>query len=492
MQPCHRWPAFTLGVALSGLPIGGVRGQCEVGEDQRLAASDGSSSDSFGFSAGVSGDCIAVGAFLADGATAHTGAAYVFRWNGGAWVEEQKLFASDGANRDHFGVSVAIDGDVVVCGAPERSDLQGVAYVFRRTGNGWVEEQRLTPSGDPPHARFGSDVDVCGDVIVIGAPGFDDRGAAYVFRYDGTTWGHEATLTDPNGSRDDSLGISVAVEPDVALVGAYLGDGQQADSGIALVFRRDIGGWQLEQELSASDGASGDSFGVGVGLDGSRAVIGAPTHDQSGAAYVFRRDFAGTWVEDAQLQRRGDMQGDFFADEVDICGERVIASTFAADSLAGRAALFRDTGAGWVEQNQFVASDRHPDDFFGTSVGLSEDTVICGAYRAGGGFQGAAYVRRVGDLTLAASPAEPQVGEFLSLCSCGGTPFFGVIGFVVELNDVPVWRFFDRSSFDSEGAWSTGGTVPPDLAGAEVSLQTFGYVDPSRIGASRIVRVVIH
>ena len=46
-----------------------------------------------------------------------SGSAYVFRYNGLMWAEEQKLTASNGAAGDEFGVSVAVAGDTIVVGA---------------------------------------------------------------------------------------------------------------------------------------------------------------------------------------------------------------------------------------------------------------------------------------------------------------------------------------------------------------------------------------
>lgn len=57
-------------------------------------------------------------------------------------------------------------------------------------------------------------------------------------------------------------------------------------------------------KLLASDGAAGDGFGYSVSIDGDSAVIGAIDGNvatQIGAAYVFVRDGAGNWSEQAIL-----------------------------------------------------------------------------------------------------------------------------------------------------------------------------------------------
>jgi len=108
--------------------------------------------------------------------------------------------ASDGKASDAFGVSVAIDGDTLVAGAPiaplvdgtpippppARAD-QGAAYVFTRSGTNWTEQQKLTAGSDGEAGNFfGFSVAFDGDSLVAGAPGDDNganinQGAAFVF-----------------------------------------------------------------------------------------------------------------------------------------------------------------------------------------------------------------------------------------------------------------------------------------------------------------------
>ncbi|MEN8165300.1 MAG: FG-GAP repeat protein, partial [Acidobacteriota bacterium] len=71
---------------------------------------------------------------------------------------------------------------------------------------------------------FGDSVAVDGNVAVIGAAQDDtlgaDAGAAYVYHYDGANWAYETKLTAVDGVADDLFGISVAISGDVMIVGA--------------------------------------------------------------------------------------------------------------------------------------------------------------------------------------------------------------------------------------------------------------------------------
>ena len=117
-------------------------------EEVKLAASDGAAFDSFGYSVAVDGNgrLVVVGAPNEGTPGAPEGAAYVYRTDGAVWTEEAKLVPSAPSpfGFDFFGVSVAVSGDVAVVGAP--FNTTGAAYVFRYDGASWVEEQLLLAS----------------------------------------------------------------------------------------------------------------------------------------------------------------------------------------------------------------------------------------------------------------------------------------------------------------------------------------------------------
>jgi hypothetical protein len=104
---------------------------------------------------------------------------------------DRKLTASDGAESDNFGNSVAVSGSTIVLGSPSDDNGEensGSVYVFEDSGDGFVETQKLT-AGDPkPGANFGFSVAVSGSTIVVGAlespnPNSDSQtGSAYVFK----------------------------------------------------------------------------------------------------------------------------------------------------------------------------------------------------------------------------------------------------------------------------------------------------------------------
>lgn len=160
-------------------------------EQQKLTASDGDERGWFGRSISISGKFVFVGANLGEGtAGSASGSVYVFRFNGTSWIEVQKLIASDARATDHFGNSVSVSGNTAAIGAFSADCLAaigcGSVYIFRFNGTSWIEEQKLNASDPAERNQFGGSVSVYGNNVLAGAI-LDDCdegencGAAYVF-----------------------------------------------------------------------------------------------------------------------------------------------------------------------------------------------------------------------------------------------------------------------------------------------------------------------
>ena len=109
-------------------------------------------------------------------------------------MEVAKLTASDASSSDYFGVSVAIDGTTIVVGAHYENSRRGAVYVFRTSDVGatYVEVATLTAADATAYDDFGVSVAIDGDTVVVGAYWDDDAGSksgsAYVFEEESGWW----------------------------------------------------------------------------------------------------------------------------------------------------------------------------------------------------------------------------------------------------------------------------------------------------------------
>ena len=167
--------------------------------------------------------------------------------NGQKLDETAKLLPADGAAEDFFGNAVATNGEIAVVGAWFDDNLKGSAYIFRRNGDTWSEEEKLIASDGSSYDFFGHSVAIYEDNVIIGASGANNKGAAYIFHYNGNSWTQSQKLTAGNGMSYDSFGFSVSLDEDYALVGAV---GAQTLKGAVYIFKKKRSSWQEEEMLT--------------------------------------------------------------------------------------------------------------------------------------------------------------------------------------------------------------------------------------------------
>jgi FG-GAP repeat len=423
---CHPLQVAQVLIAVSITGCGGGGGGGEAGgspspapvntnwsQQAYIKAPNAQALDRFGTSVAISGDTLVVSArdeasnqtmitngntASADNSSMSAGAAYVFVRSGASWRQQAYLKASNAQAGDRFGYSVAISGDTIVVGAQAEDSSQttitngsaasadnsagssGAAYVFVRNGSNWSEQAYLKAGNADAEDAFGTSVAVNGDTIVVGAPreasnqtaitnggaGSADNslaqaGAAYVFVRSGTSWSQQAYLKASNTKAEAVFGVSVAISGDTIVVGApdeassqttvSNGSGASADSsapfaGAAYVFVRGGNNWSQQAYLKAPNTRTPLAFGKSVAISGNTIVVGGSDESSSQSSVTN--------------------------------GSSASPDTSAAN--AGAAYVFVRSGTSWSPQAYLKAANAEANDFFGTSVAISGDTIVVGSF----------------------------------------------------------------------------------------------------------------
>ncbi len=364
-------------------------------EQPRWLAADGAADDLFGVSLDADGDEVVVGAINDDDLGSNAGAAYVFRFVAGAWVEVAKLTASDGAVDDRFGHSVAIDGDVVMVSARDHDAFgedSGAVYVFGRDGDTWIEVQKLVGSDLLAGDRYGAAIAIDGDHALVGAERVDlvgqDSGAVYPLRRIAGTWQTFDRIVPADAATGQRFGNQIDLSGANAVISAW-GDGEAAlYAGAAYVFSFDAGGWQQRGKLMASDAVVEDGFGNAVAIDGERVLVGAEYRYEGapdvGAVYAFR-NLAGAWVETGKLLASDGGDGDRFGYTVALHGDHALIGsneTQGPPNDSGAAYVFHRRDDAWSEVQRLTPTPPAELDAFGSAVALTPDHAFVGAYGA--------------------------------------------------------------------------------------------------------------
>lgn len=372
---------------------------------QKIQQGDGMAGDGFGDALALSGATLAVGACHDDTtAGSDAGSVSVFVRNGGNWALQVKLTATDAAAGDRFGSSVALAGDTLVIGATHDDGSgsvfnSGSVYVFTRTGNVWAQQAKLGAADAAADDHFGGSVALSGETALIGADGKSSgTGAAYVFVRAGSTWSQQAKLTALAARPHDHFGGAVALDGDLAVIGAESHDSDGlSNNGRVFAFRRSGGTWTEEASWGASDPVTDGFFGASVALRGDKAIVGATgTNDYAGAAYVFRYDGV-AWVAGEKLDVGDGLAYDAFGGSIALSEGRALIGAFRSTEEgiydAGSSWLFADDGLSFQPLNRSSSVNPSSHGEFGRALAMEGDAVIV-AEPGGSAATGGAYCFR--------------------------------------------------------------------------------------------------
>jgi hypothetical protein len=338
-----------------------------------LIANDGAPDDRFGVVTATTGSRVVVSAPDANG----EGAVYVYELQS-TWQQTAKLTASDGTAGDQFGHDVDIDGDVIVVGAVGQANDTGAIYIYTWDGMTWVETKRTKPGGGVPGERFGDSVNIQQDTILVGIPTIQ---RVQIYRnYFGEGWQPDNFIqpTEPA----DGFGNSVDFDGNRVIVGAPFDDTTVTDGGAVFVFA--LSGSLPTQiaRLTAADAAPDDpnvgpQLGTAVAISGDRVLASAPYQAGGGAAYIFRQR-GGTWSQ-THLPATNDSPQDQYGYSLTIAGEVLLVGAPGTNNAAGAVYVYRQNDGVWIAAETLTLLNPTAGDRLGASVAARLTTIIAGA-----------------------------------------------------------------------------------------------------------------
>lgn len=281
------------------LRAAGDRGWSEA---QTLTASDGLAFDTFGTAVEFTDEYAFVGAGGANNTQGNVKPRklYVFRRTsrtGDHWQQVQVIDNPEPADvNSSFAASLAASGDRVFVGARSATVGanigQGIIYPYRLHDGVWSPDGKISDPTGKVRDNFGASIALQGDVLLVGAPGAvsgDNQGTVYRYDFKNGLWQLGQKFAPNTGESPSLFGAVLGMSGDFALVGAYAENGYR---GAAYLFRRKAGAYTQLQKLTASDASPNDVFGHYVALDGTTALVGAypkknGSNVQEGAAYFY-------------------------------------------------------------------------------------------------------------------------------------------------------------------------------------------------------------
>ena len=361
--------------------------------------------DRFGTSVSLQGDRAVVGAPLRDSNGADSGSIFIYERSASSWALGASVPGA--AAGDLFGQDVAVFGTRVIAGAPNAEVLgnanRGYVRNFVRSGNDWVLQNVLT-SQDPQFAAgFGTSVALLSNTYMVGAPLADRYGNTNVGE---VTVFNSAVATHPidrgDSSADDLGGYSLAVSGNTVLYGAP-GENLAASGNVGAVYawvRSSNGFWVIQQKILPITVNLGMFFGSASALDGDMALIGADNAlvggQFSGGVFQYQRsNNSFSFVN--QISPSDGATGDRFGYAMALSNNTLAVSAPFANVTGlqntGAIYVFTRNGNSWTQQAKLTADDLlAANATLGISIALDGDTLLASAPNSGAQNQGLVFV----------------------------------------------------------------------------------------------------
>lgn len=301
---------------------------------------------------------------------------------------------------NRYGHRIAIDDSHAVISAWGENDLGGAIYVYKKTNETWERIAKLTASKEAKYRYLGTSLDMDQGVIVAGSWISE---SVLVFERPEGGWvdmSETAILraSDNDGENGDRFGHNVAISGNTIVVGAIYDDENGINAcGSIYIFERPEGVWVDDTEtakLLASDPSKLDQLSSSLSIENSLVVAGTyAKNEYRGAAYLFERPSTG-WVdatETARLMPSEVQRYDYYGSALDISGETVVVTM---PRNRNPAFLFEKPEGGWSDMTETAklhASDESSLFYFGYSVSFKDNILAIGA-TGGDRRPGAVYV----------------------------------------------------------------------------------------------------
>ncbi len=390
-----------------------------------------------------------------------SGIVYVYRQEGGTWSEAAQLTASEAVPNDQFGGALAVGGGtLLVGGAPLQEDAEtrrGAVYVFEQgEGGTWAEAGQLSVQDTAYAASFGGALALEDDLALVGAPNAEGGpGAVFVFRRgaDGT-WAQEGMLESDTAQA--GFGARVAIAGDQVLVGA---PGANGGAGAVHAYAWQDGTWTQQRTLTGNAGGQESNFGASIAVRDSLLLVGAPRFSQIGAVHVFQYE-DGVWSEGGMLLPYDGEERHLFGAALALGDGQAWVGAPGAAGFGGRIYLFdwqqgdEQAGtwqdAGWTGVSKLAVEDVQPRSLFGGAVSVRGGVAAVGMPGDDYGAGGAATFAREGDEWTAQSSFEGERDELAAATGERVPCQEGVAGARFDCSNVAMLSFLPISEIGGE------------------------------------------
>ncbi|MEA1882499.1 MAG: choice-of-anchor B family protein, partial [Candidatus Marinimicrobia bacterium] len=331
--------------------------------------------NSLGF--GVSGDvAISEGVFYVGqtGSSLNNGSIYIYSSNGIGGLDQEEIMAPiQGELGFDFGYSISVHKDLMIVGAPHRTDLIGKAFLYNKENNGqWSLIKLVQTKKRFATPDFGSEVAIGEHQILIADRNANDgKGVVFTFSKNKETgvWEERNTLSYKYINIDGLFGHSIAIKNNLSIIGSRNGN-------VAISFKFDsaIQEWEENHIFMPNNNQSGSRFGFSVDLSDDYIIIGAPGYDEKGLVELYKIN-DDSWENLLTISNPDGIIESYFGAAISIENDKILIGNFNGE----KSFLFSKGSGDFVLKSALASPSKNRDGKFGRSLDMVDGKLIIGA-----------------------------------------------------------------------------------------------------------------
>lgn len=278
----------------------------------RLKPSDVPTSTAWGQSMAISayGEVVLIG-----GSDANS--VYCYVKVGSSWNYRQTLSDTYGGLQQ-FGYAISVSGDGSTCCISQRGydSARGAAHIYIRIADTWQFQTRITLSDGALYDYFGESVAMAydGSTLVVGAKGRASKGAVFIYRRSSGVWSLQSSFVSSVASSSMGTSVSISADGNTVIAGAPYANSSR---GAAMVYKFNGTSWSLQTTLlaklnnAAETGIGLFGYSVAIAPNGLTCVVGAISRSSNGAIYIYSLN-GSTWTQAQRMLAPANITAGYF------------------------------------------------------------------------------------------------------------------------------------------------------------------------------------
>ena len=331
--------------------------------------------NSLGF--GVSGDItISEGVYYIGqtGSSLNNGSVYIYTPNASNDIDQEIIIAPiDHELGFDFGYSIDVYNDLMIIGAPHRTDLMGRAFLYKKDYKSrWQLIETIVPEKNNWSSDFGSEVAINDHHILIADRNVElEKGAVFSMKLNPNTneWESGATLSYQNMNEHGLFGHSIALNNNRAVIGSRNGN-------VAIEYQYDqtTDMWLEKHIFSSYHYQSKGRYGFAVDLTSNYTIIGSPGYDEQGLVDIYQL-VNNKWEKISSISNPERVKESYFGSSVSMDDDYLIIGNYNGE----KSRIYQIHNDSVELKQTLYGPDGNQDGKFGRSVDINNGQILIGA-----------------------------------------------------------------------------------------------------------------